>query len=48
MNWKKNKLIIVIMLAMVLGIAIGYVVNISISNNKFTLDRSYLNKIQDP
>jgi Na+/H+-dicarboxylate symporter len=48
MNWKKNKLIILIMLAMVLGILIGYVVNLSITDNKFTLERSYLDKFSHP
>lgn len=48
MNWKKNKLIILIVIAMVFGILIGYIVNSSIASNKFTLNREYLSKFQDP
>lgn len=47
MNWKKNKLIILIVIAMVMGILIGYVVNSSLTANKFTLNRDYLNKYSD-
>jgi Na+/H+-dicarboxylate symporter len=47
MDFKKNKLIIFIIIAMLLGILTGYIVNTSISNNKFILDRSYLNKIEN-
>ena len=48
MNFKKNKLIILIMAAMVIGILIGFVVNKSITNSKFKLDRTYLEKIGTP
>jgi Na+/H+-dicarboxylate symporter len=48
MNFKKNKLIILIMAAMVIGILIGFVVNKSITNSKFKLDRTYLEKISTP
>lgn len=48
MNFKKNKLIILIIMAMVLGIIIGSIVNSSITSNKFSLDRTQLNKIENP
>ena len=47
MNFKKNKLIILIILAMVLGIIIGSIVNSSITANKFTVDRTQLEKIEN-
>ena len=48
MNFKKNKLIILIILAMALGIIIGSIVNYSVTSNKFTLDRGQLSKIENP
>lgn len=47
MNFKKNKLIILIVAAMLIGILIGYIVNKSLSNSKYTYDRSQLNKIEN-
>ncbi len=48
MNWKKNKLIILIVVGMLLGILVGYIINTSITNNKFQADRTGIEKIKDP
>ena len=47
MNFKKNKLIILIVFAMVVGILIGYIVNKSLSDSKFVYDRTQVNKIEN-
>lgn len=47
MNFKKNKLIIFIILAMIIGILIGYIVNKSITDNKFKYDRTQINQIKN-
>ena len=47
MDFKKNKLIILIIAAMLVGILIGYIVNKSLSDNKFVYDRAQLNKIEN-
>ncbi|MCE3227314.1 MAG: sodium:dicarboxylate symporter [Bacteroidetes bacterium] len=41
--FKKNKLIVLIILAMLAGLAIGFIVNKSHKSNKFVYDRSKLN-----
>ncbi|MBK7309475.1 MAG: dicarboxylate/amino acid:cation symporter [Sphingobacteriaceae bacterium] len=48
MNFKKNKLIILIILAMVLGIIIGSIINSSITGSRLKVDRTQLNKIENP
>jgi Na+/H+-dicarboxylate symporter len=48
MNWKKNKLIILIVIGMLLGILVGYIVNSSITKNQFKADHSAIEKIKDP
>lgn len=45
---KKNKLIFFILVAMILGLALGYAINVSITKNKFEYDRSHLNSISNP
>lgn len=47
MNFKKNKLIILIVFAMIIGILIGYIVNNSITGSKFTYNRADINKIEN-
>ena len=42
MNLKKNKLILFIVIAMVLGIVVGYIVNHSLTKNKFEYDKHKL------
>ncbi|MCW3075751.1 MAG: Na+/H+ dicarboxylate symporter [Bacteroidetes bacterium] len=44
----KNKLIVLIMLAMGIGLIIGYAVNVSVSKNKFQYNRSTINSIANP
>src|ERR1043165_2994323 len=48
MNWKKNKLIILIVVGMLLGILVGFIINKSITNDQFKVDRTQLEKIKDP
>lgn len=49
MNYfKKNKLITLIIIAMLAGLLLGFIVNLSIKNNKFQYDRSQLNSITNP
>jgi Na+/H+-dicarboxylate symporter len=45
MNFKKNKLIIFILLAMLLGILVGYIINASLTKNKFVYNRQSINSI---
>ena len=47
MNFKKNKLIILIIAAMLVGILIGFIVNKSLTDSKFVFDRTQLNKIEN-
>ncbi|MBA2611100.1 MAG: dicarboxylate/amino acid:cation symporter [Bacteroidetes bacterium] len=48
MNYfKKNKLISFIIVAMLIGLVVGYAVNLSISKNKFEYNRSNLNSISN-
>jgi Na+/H+-dicarboxylate symporter len=48
MNYfKKNKLITLIMFAMIVGIAVGFVVNQSITKNKFEYTRQNLDGVKD-
>lgn len=49
MNYfKKNKLITFIIVAMLLGLILGYFINMSITSNKFTYDVSKLDYITNP
>ncbi len=49
MNYfKKNKLISFIIVAMLIGLVVGYAVNLSITQNKFEYDKSKLNSISNP
>lgn len=48
MNFKKNKLILFILLAMLAGLLIGYLVNVSITNHKFTASADLTASIKDP
>ncbi|MBL7918968.1 MAG: dicarboxylate/amino acid:cation symporter [Bacteroidia bacterium] len=49
MNYfKKNKLITFIIVAMLLGLILGYFINMSITSNKFTYDVSKINYITNP
>jgi len=47
MNLKKNKLIIFILLAMLLGILVGYIINVSLTKNKFIYDRQDISVISN-
>ncbi|MES2681070.1 MAG: dicarboxylate/amino acid:cation symporter [Bacteroidota bacterium] len=46
--FSKNKLIGFIVIAMVLGLVVGYVINVSISGNKFEHSQEAVSKITDP
>ena len=46
--FSKNKLISFILIAMVLGLILGYAINVSVSNNKFQFDKTKLEAISDP
>ena len=46
--FKKNKLIGFIIIAMILGLILGYIINLSIDDNSFKYDRSMTVKISDP
>jgi uncharacterized membrane protein len=49
MNYfKKNKLISLIIIAMLIGLFIGYAVNFSLTKNKFLYDKSTLSSISNP
>ncbi len=49
MNYfKKNKLITFIIVAMLIGLVLGYFINVSITQNKFQFDLSKLNHITNP
>lgn len=45
--FKKNKLITIILLSMLIGLAIGYAINVSISNNKFSYSVSNIDRIEN-
>ncbi len=47
MNIKKNKLIIFILLAMLIGILVGYIINVSLTKNKFVYDRQSITTISN-
>lgn len=44
----KNKLITFILISMVLGLVLGYVINLSLTKNKFEFDRTKVDNIQNP
>ncbi|MDO9001227.1 MAG: dicarboxylate/amino acid:cation symporter [Bacteroidota bacterium] len=46
--FKKNKLITLILIAMLIGIVVGYAINLSLTNNKFEYDKSNLSSISNP
>ena len=46
--FKKNKLITFIIVAMLIGLFIGYAVNFSLTKNKFQFDRSKISSISNP
>jgi Na+/H+-dicarboxylate symporter len=46
--FSKNKLIAFILMAMIIGLIVGYVINISISNNKFKYDKARIESISNP
>jgi Na+/H+-dicarboxylate symporter len=46
MNLKKNKLIVFILLAMLIGILVGYIVNVSLTKNKYVYNRQSINSIE--
>jgi Na+/H+-dicarboxylate symporter len=46
--FSKNKLIAFILIAMIIGLVIGYVINISITNNKFKYDKASIESISNP
>jgi Na+/H+-dicarboxylate symporter len=49
MNYfKKNKLITLIIVAMLIGLFIGYAINASLTKNKFQFDKSKLSSITNP
>lgn len=49
MNYfKKNKLISFILIAMILGLLVGFGINKYITNNKFVYDKSKLESISNP
>jgi Na+/H+-dicarboxylate symporter len=45
---KKNKLVAFILSAMVLGVLIGFVINVSITKNRFIYNRDAITKISNP
>ncbi len=45
--FSKNKLIVLIILAMLIGLVIGYVVNLSLTKNKFQYNRASINSISN-
>ncbi len=47
-NFKKNKLISFILIAMILGLAVGFGINKYITNNKFVYNKSKLESISNP
>ena len=47
MNFKKNKLIILIIASMLIGVLVGFIVNKSLNDSKYTYDREKLNKIEN-
>ncbi|WP_317900185.1 dicarboxylate/amino acid:cation symporter [Aurantibacillus circumpalustris] len=46
--FKKNKLIGFIIIAMILGLILGYIINLSIDSNAFKYDRSLTEQISNP
>lgn len=46
--FKKNKLITLILLAMLVGLVVGYFINVSVSKNKFVYTRKGIEQITDP
>ena len=46
--FSKNKLIGFILIAMIVGLVLGYTINVSITNNKFRYDRSKTEQISNP
>ena len=42
---KKNRLITIIVISMIIGIALGYGINKSITNNAPKIEQSYIQKI---
>jgi Na+/H+-dicarboxylate symporter len=49
MNYfRKNKLISLIILAMLIGLVIGFIVNASIKKNKFEYNRNAISQVQNP
>lgn len=46
-KFKKNKLIVFIVISMLVGILSGYVINVSVTNNKFTYDRTLVSSIKE-
>lgn len=46
--FSKNKLIAFIVLAMIIGLIIGYFVNVSVNNNKFVYDKANVSSITNP
>ncbi len=44
----KNKLIVLIIIAMLVGLVIGYFINVSLTNNKFEYNKEQLNSITNP
>ncbi len=46
--FSKNKLIVLIMLAMLIGLLIGYFVNVSLTKNKFEYNKTQINTISNP
>jgi Na+/H+-dicarboxylate symporter len=46
--FKKNKLIVFIIVAMLAGILVGYVVNASLTKNKFVYSRTNLQTVSEP
>ena len=46
--FNKNKIITFIILAMLIGLFIGYAVNFSLTKNKFQFDRSKISSISNP
>ncbi|HRH12415.1 MAG TPA: cation:dicarboxylase symporter family transporter, partial [Bacteroidia bacterium] len=46
-KFKKNKLIVLIVISMLVGIVCGYIINISITKNKFSYDRTLVSSIKE-
>ena len=46
--FSRNKLIVLIVLAMLIGLAIGYLVNVSLTKNRFEYSRNTINAISNP